>query len=340
MRTMGKQIILLVSIFVLLVLSTSQAAEPLTLVQTIPLPALREGDFDHFAVDLTGHRLFLTAEQGVVEVFDLRTNKLIHTLTDLKEPHSLVYRDDIKKLFVVDGGAAELRIYKSDSYEPIGSVKLIVDCDSMAYDSTSKYMYIVGGGRAAHTPYSFITIVDTTTAKKIADIKVDTNRVEALALEKSGPRFFASFTAMNALGVIDRKKRSLLDTWSITAEGQENVPLAFDESDHRLFTVTRKPSKLVVLDSDSGKVIATLPCTEMVDDLAYDSRTRRIYAPGTEFVDVFQQRDADHYEQIGHVVGAFRAKTAILVPALDRYYLAAPRHGDKAAELRVYKVMP
>ena len=59
-----------------------RAAEPLTLIQTVPLPALREGDFDHFALDLTGHRLFLTAEKGAVEVFDLRTNELrVHKVT-------------------------------------------------------------------------------------------------------------------------------------------------------------------------------------------------------------------------------------------------------------------
>jgi hypothetical protein len=340
MKTMRKQIVLFMTIFMLFAFNSSRAGEPLTLVQTIPLPALREGDFDHFAVDLPGHRLFLTAEQGVVEVFDLRTDKLIRSLTDLKEPHSLVYRGAIKRLFVVDGGASELKIYNSDSYEPIGGVELFIDCDSMTYDSVSKFMYIVGGGRAARTPYSFITVVDTTAAKKLADIKVDTNRVEALALEKSGTRFFANFTGANAEGVIDRNQRTLLATWSIAAEGQENVPLAYDEADHRLFIVTRKPPKLIVLDSDSGKVIASLLCTDMVDDLSYDPGTRRIYAPGTEFIDVFQQRDADRYEQIGRVVGAFRAKTAILVPAQGRFYLAAPRHGDKVAELRVYKVMP
>lgn len=336
---MRKRFIILSTIFVLFAVRVpSRAAEPLTLIQTIPLPTLHDGDFDHFAVDLAGHRLFLTSEQGAVEVFDLRTNKLIRALTDVKEPHSIVYRADLKKLFVVDGGAAEVKIYQAESYKPIGSVKLTVDCDSLAYDSASKYMYIVNGGREAHTPYSFISVVDTTAAKKLADIKVDTNRVEALALEKSGSRLFANLTGENAVGVIDRTKRTLLATWSIADEGQENVPLAFDEAHHRLFVVTRKPSKLIVLDSDSGKVVTTLPCVDMVDDIAYDSGNRRIYAPGTEFVDVYQQNDSDHYEQIGHVPGAFRAKTAILVPELGRYYLAVPHHGDKVAELRAYKV--
>ncbi len=340
MRTARKRCILLMTFFILFVIKSSRAAEPLTLVQTVPLPALREGDFDHFAVDLAGHRLFLTAEQGVVEVFDLRTNKLIQTLTDLKEPHSIVYRADIKKFFVVDGGAAALKIYDGDSYKPLDSVKLTEDADSMAYDPISKYMYIVNGGRAAHTPYSLISVVDTTSAKKLADIKIETNRVEALAVAKSGPRLFANLTGINAVGVIDRKTHMILATWSVAATAEQNVPLAFDEADHRLLLVSRKPSTLIVLNSDSGKVVTTLPCVDMVDDIAYDPKTRRIYAPGTEFVDVFQQSDADRYERIGYVVGAFRAKTAILVPAMGKYYLAAPRHGDKAAELRMYKVTP
>jgi DNA-binding beta-propeller fold protein YncE len=83
----------------------SQIVEPLKRIQTIPMPGLHDGDFDHFAVDVENHRLFLTAEENsAVEVFDLRTNKLIHTITGPNTPHSMVYRADVKKLFVVDGG--------------------------------------------------------------------------------------------------------------------------------------------------------------------------------------------------------------------------------------------
>jgi len=82
MKRLRKQSIFLATIFVLFVFKIPRAAEPLTLIQTVPLPALREGDFDHFALDLTGHRLFLTAEKGAVEVFDLRTNELrVHKVT-------------------------------------------------------------------------------------------------------------------------------------------------------------------------------------------------------------------------------------------------------------------
>src|SRR5260370_22603517 len=216
-------------------LSHAQKEAPLQLVQTIPISGLKEGDFDHFAVDCEGHRLFLSAEKNsAVEVFDLNTNKLIHTITGLDEPHSMLYRADLKKLFVVDGGAAEVRMYDSSSYKYLGGIKLKDDCDSNTYDPATKYLYVVNGGRGAHEPYTLISIIDTTAAKKIADIKIETDTVEALALEKSGPNLLVNITGLNSLGVFHREKRSSLATSSIAQEAQHNGPLAFDEASHRL----------------------------------------------------------------------------------------------------------
>jgi hypothetical protein len=62
----------------------------------------------------------------------------------------------------------------------------------------------------------------------------------------------------------------------LPAETKENLPLVFDEADYRLFAVTRKPPKLLVLDSDNGKVIASLPSVGVVDEISYDSKNKRI----------------------------------------------------------------
>jgi DNA-binding beta-propeller fold protein YncE len=326
-------------LFALAIGSWGQAKAPLVLLQSIPLPRLHDGDFDHFAVDLEGHRLFLTAEKNAaVEVFDLRTNKLIHSLTDIDEAHSMLYRNDLKKLFVVDGGAAEVKIYEGDTYKRLGAIKLEDDADSMAYDPSTKYLYVVNGGKGAHMTYCLISILDTTSDKKLADIKIDSDSVEALALEKSGQRMFVNITGKDAVGVIDLGKRTVIATWPIGQEAKRNVAMAFDEAGHRLFISAINPAKLIVLNSDSGTIVASLPCVSKGDDMTYDPNSKRIYLAGSDFIDVFQQKDADHYEQIGHVPGGFQAKTAILVPQLNRYYLAVPRHEGKAAEVRVFEV--
>ena len=336
MKTM-KHAILAAVILVLLI--PAWAKTPLKLVETTPLPELHDGDFDHFTVDLKGNRLFSTAEENSkVLVFDLKTNKLIHTIQGLKAPHSMVYRGDLNKLFVVDGDLGEVKIYDTESYKPAGTVKVREGADSSSYDPDTKYLYIVETGKDAHQPDSYITIVDTTAAKKVGEIKIDSDDVEAMALEKSGPRLFVNIRGKAEVEVYDRKNHSLLATWPIGDVAKKPTTIAFDEADHRLFVGTRDPGKLIVLDTKSGKVVASFTAASMSDDMVYNATQKRIYFAGTQFVDVFQQRDPDHYEQIGHIPTAFRAKTAILVPELNRYYLAVPHHEKNSAELRVYDV--
>jgi DNA-binding beta-propeller fold protein YncE len=322
----------------------AQKKAPLELVQTIPLPGVHRGMLDHFAVDLEGQRLFLALEHDeMVGVFDLRTNKLIHTISGVQEPHSFLYRPDLKKLFVVDGGAGMVKIYEGDSYNLAGSVELAPDADSMAYDPSTKYMYVASRNRKANPPYVLISVVDTTAGKKLTDVKIDdADGIDGIALEKSGPRMFFNIPSKDVVVVMDREERKVIATWPIEQGGQNAHSMKIDEAHHRLFVVSVDPPRLIVLDTDSGKVVTSLPCVTDVDDINFDPGNKRIYISGSKFVDVFQQQDADHYEQIGHVPTAFHAQTAILVPELNRYYLAVPPHGakQKEAELRVYKVLP
>src|ERR1700731_4529581 len=176
---------------------------PLKLVETISLPGLKDCDFDHFALDLEGHRLFLTGEEnGKVLVFDTSTNKLIHTIEESKAPHAILYRGDLKKLFVVEGDASAVKVYDGESYKPLSEIKVSTDADSIAYDAATHYLYVVNGGREAHTPYSLISVIDTNNSKKLRDIKINSNHVQAILLEKSGPRMFCNITGQNTVEVV------------------------------------------------------------------------------------------------------------------------------------------
>src|SRR3984893_1159893 len=203
---------------------------PLKLVATIPLPGLHDGDFDHFAPDVDGHRLFLTGEENEkVLVLDTNSNQLIHTIDDVKAPHAILFRKDLKKLFVVAGDASAVQVYDSDSYKLLGDIKVAIDADSIAYDPATHHVYVVNGGREAHTPYSLISVIDTDKSKKLRDIKLPTDHVEAIVLEKSGPRMFCNLTGKSAVGVLDRNKSVLQATWPLPAGDTANVAMAFDE---------------------------------------------------------------------------------------------------------------
>jgi hypothetical protein len=132
-------------------------------------------------------------------------------------------------------------------------------------------------------------------------------------------------------------------TWPI-AGAKENVPLQYDESTHRLFLATRKPSRLVVVNSDDGKEVTSLDVADYVDDLAYDSAHHRLYVPGgggAGAVSVVAQRSADKYEVVATVPTKPGAKTARYVPELSKYYVGVPATKEgQSAQILVYDVAP
>jgi DNA-binding beta-propeller fold protein YncE len=126
------------------------------------------------SLDLPSNRLFATSEEeAAIEVFDLKTYKHLHTFTDFKETHNILPLPELKKLLVVDGGASEIKVLDYDSYKLTGHIGLSIDADPIAYDSNTKLLYVVNGGRAAKTPYCLISVVDVTGDKKLADLKLD-----------------------------------------------------------------------------------------------------------------------------------------------------------------------
>jgi DNA-binding beta-propeller fold protein YncE len=327
-----------VNIILFAVAAAGQTRPPLRLLQTIPLPDLKGGDFDHFAVDLSGNRLFLTAEDNnAVEVFDIRANTLIRTIRGLDTPHSLLYLPATRQLWVVDGGDGIIKIFDGNTYAVVETVKLTIGADSAVYDPANHLLYVATGGEDAKMDFSLISIVDTNTRNRVGDIKVNSTNIESMALDENGATLFANVRDRSLVAVIDTKKRAVTSTWPL-GEVRGNTPMAIDEAHRRLFVVGRKPARLIVLDSGSGKIIASLPTAELADDMLFDPESKRIYVDCDEFVVVYVQDDADRYEELGRVPTGFRAKTAVLVPQLKRYFVAAPRHGQKIAELRVYEV--
>ena len=316
----------------------AQSRPPLRLLQTIPLPDLKVGVFDHFDVNLSANKLFLSAEENnAVEVFDIRANTLIHTIRDVDTPHSLLYLPATMQLWVVDGGDGIIKIFNANTYAVVETVKLEIGADSAVYDPANHLLYIATGGEDAKMDSSMISIVDTSTRKRVGDIKVNSTNIESLALDNNGTKLFANLRDRSLVGVIDTKKRAVTSTWPL-GDVHGNTPMAVDEAHRRLFVVGRKPARLIVLDSDTGKIIASLPTAELTDDMLFDPESKRIYVACDGFVVVYVEHDADHYEELGRVPTGFRAKTAILVPQLKRYFVAAPRHGQKIAELMVYEV--
>jgi len=139
---------------------------------------------------------------------------------------------------------------------------------------------------------------------------------------------------------VDRKTQSISASWG-TGGPLANFPMALDEQDHRLFVVTRLPARLIALDTSDGKRVASISAIGDCDDVFYDAQRHRIYAIGGEGgISVFQQRDADHYEEIGRIKTVSGSRTGYFSPDLDKLYVAVRKQQSQSAEIRVYEPLP
>jgi DNA-binding beta-propeller fold protein YncE len=336
---MNKLKLFLAAIFLLGVQPVAaQTAAPLKLATKYDMPAAVKGRFDHLGIDIGGNRLFVVGEEAQqVLVFDLANGKFIRAIK-VDHPHAVLYREDLNRIYITDEGKGVLNIYDGKTYEPLKTVALKVDADSIGYDPATHYLYIDNGGDNAHETFTMLSVVDTNAGAKLADIKLDGDTLEAMALEKSGDRLFLNNPAKNEVEVIDRKTNKVVTSWPVKL-GKGNATMALDESTHRLFVGCRSGA-VVVFDSQTGKELQALPVGKGVDDLMFDPANKRIYATagGAGEVDVYKENEPDQYQSLGHIPSGPGAKTGLLVPQLARLFVAVPPRGTAPAEVYVYQV--
>jgi len=314
---------------------TAAQQETLHPVQTIQLPNGVSGPFDHFGVDLKNKRLFATAENyHAVLVIDIDSGKVIHEISVVK-PHAVLYRDDLDRIYITDGTDGSLKIFDGKTYELHQRIALNKDADSIGYDPIDNLLYVVSGGKDAGQTSSSLSVIDTTAEKKLADIQIDGDTLEAMALDVYRPKLYLNNPSKNEIDVINRWSRKVIASWPVTM-GKRNVAIALDEPHQRLFTACRS-GQLVVFDTNTGKELQSLPITTGVDDLTYDAASARLYAAGNGVVDVIEQTDADHYKPLGRVETGPLAKTARLIPELGRYFVAVPQSGSTSASVAAFE---
>jgi len=331
-------------LFVPAPISKTDAQEklPLRLVQTIPMPNVK-GRIDHMDVDVQGKRLFVAGlENGSLEVVDLGAGKWSKSVPDFKKTQGVAYVPSLNKVFVASGDDAMLRVFRGDSLELIDSVKLEPGPNRVTYDPHTSVLYVGYGGKDAGKDYGEVGIIEAKTDKHVGDIKVDAHPAELL-LDSSGKTLYVFVSASSKVQVADTQKREVVSTWPVSS--QRNGDGAFDEKTHRLFIGTRTPPKMIAMDANTGKEVASLPTVEGMDGVYFNAARKRVYVSGGRDNDVgsvfvYQQKDADHYELIGKIPTRSGAGTSFWSPELNRFFVGAPAHDNEEAAILVFEPQP
>lgn len=284
----------------------SDKVAPITLRSRIALPGVY-GRMDHYAWDSKRQNLIVDAlGNNTVEI--VNSWNRIHTITGLEHPQGSVYVPGLDRILVTSQ-SGKLRIYDAGTYALLKTLDFGAgaNTDNIRYDAAAKLVY-VGYGEGQR---GAMGVVDPMSMERGKDFLLGSHP-ESFQLEKDGARIFVNLPDQESFGVIDRKTGTVTK-WKIPGN-TNNHTMALDEANHRLFACSLQPGRLTVVDTETGKVVATLPCGLGVDDIWYDAVLKRIYAPGSGAIDVFQQADADHYEVLARIpVGAGAGSTSYYI---------------------------
>ena len=297
----------------------------------IPLGQIR-GRIDHLGIDAARQRLYV-AELGndSVGVVDLKDRKRVRTITGLREPQGIGYVPSSDTLYVANAGDGSVRLFQGGELTPVGQIALGDDADNVRVDDAAHRVF-VGCGSGA------LAVIDTASRTKIADVSLKAHP-ESFQLERTGQRIFVNVPDAHEIAVVDRSTNRQVASWA-TNGLRANFPLALDEPSGQVIAVFRHPAKVGVFSEKDGRFLNAFDTCGDSDDAFVDSKRHRVYVScGEGFADVFAAQ-GDGYVKVGHVATAAGARTALFVPAIDRFLLAVRATATEPAAIWVFRPAP
>jgi hypothetical protein len=327
---MTKDLLLLMAFFLATPTPTNAqpAKPPLSLAQTISLPQVT-GGMNHFAADAKRGRFFFTATTDkTLFVIDLDSGKVISTITGYS-PAATRFAPDLDVLCV--SGAKAVTFYDGDSYHELGRVELNSSVDEMQYDPKTHRLYAGLQDRAAPG----IAVIDVSDRKLLTKIKLP-SPPQGFVIDGAGAKLYANTPGAKQVTIVDCQNQAVLSEWKLS-EAVSNFPAALDEKNHRLLIGCRKPSRMLAIDIDSGKTVASAEIGEDTDDMSFDPVARCAYlACGSGVISVIQQIDADQYRALPNIPTGDGARNSLFIAERKGFYVGVPKQKDTPTQLRCY----
>ncbi len=293
-------------------------AAPLSPETPIQVPD-SSGGFDFLKVDEAGHRLLANhTGNGTLDVFDLADGKLLKHIPTGKA-QDVAVDSAAGKYFVSVSKEQKIAIIDSAKLEVIGEIKLDGPADAIALDPASHLLYV------GHDDEKDLWVVDTRLGKVTATIAIPVGP-EVIVHDPAGARLFQNIKTNDSVLVIDAKTNSVRETWS-TAPAKSPHGLAYNPANHHLFSAGTN-GILVVLDSESGKSLGSMEIAKGVDQIVFDSASKRVYcACGSGKISVGEDSETG-LKSLGDVDSAAGAKTLACDPQSHAVWIA---YSDKKA---------
>ena len=271
-----------------------------------------EGGWDILTIDPTANRLYLSHATKVV-VVDLGKNSVIGEITDTPGVHAFVAVPELQRGFSSNGKEDKASVVDLKTLQTTSKIDTGRNPDAIVYEPKRHEVYVFN-----HTGNS-CTVIDPKSASVITTIQLG-GSPEFAAVDKAAGRIYCNIEDKSEVAVIDADKHEVVARWSL-APGEGPSGIALDAGHHRLFAGCHN-KMMVMLDTESGKVVGSVPIGSGVDGCAFDDATQLAFASCGDGTATIAREQAPNKLAVVQILKTERgARTMALDPETHRIYL-------------------
>jgi DNA-binding beta-propeller fold protein YncE len=279
-----------------------------------------DGGTDYVSVESATGRVFVSRSTHVM-VVEGATGKVLGDIPNTPGVHGAGIVTKAGHGFTTNGVDQTVTMFDLKTLAVLKQIKVGPGLDGIMYDEPDDKVILTNHSR----PIGTLTALDPVTGDIVATVELEDTAPEGAAADGKG-HIFVNNEGKNTIQVIDVKTWKATSSWPLApCEGPTGI--AYDKAQNRIFSGCNKTS--VVLDANTGKVVATIPNGTRVDALGWDPAKQLIFIPngGEGNVTVAHQDSADKYTVVATVPTFAGAKTICVDPATHNVYLFQPERG-------------
>jgi DNA-binding beta-propeller fold protein YncE len=291
-------------------------AAPFKVLKKITLGG--EGGWDYLTVDAEARRLYITRGSHVM-VMDLDKETLVGDIAKTTGVHGVALAPKWKQGFTSNGGDSTATLFSLETLKETARVKVGAKPDAILYDPASDRVFTFNAGSGDATALA----ADTGTVA--GSVKLG-GRPEFAVADGKG-MLYVNIEDKNEVVAFDAKELTVKSRWPL-APGATPTGLAMDRVKRRLFSTCRN-EKMVILEADSGKILATLPIGNGTDACIFDSAAGLAFSSNKDgTLTVVDEPTDGNYRVLANVPTQLGAKTMALDPKTHKLYLATAQFKD------------
>src|SRR5258705_12764408 len=283
-----------------------------------------DGGTDYVAVEPATGRVFVSRGDHMM-VVEGATGKVLGDITNTPGVHGAGIATRAGHGFTTNEGDQTVTMFDLKTLAVIKRIMVGQGLDGVMYDEPDDKIILTNHSR----PIGTLTAIDPHTGDIVATVELEDTAPEGAAADGKG-HIFVNNETKNTIQVIDVKTWKATASWPL-APCAGPTGIAYDKASNRIFSgCNRKP---VVVDADTGKIVATIANGTRVDALGWDPSKKLIYIPngGEGNVTVVHQESPDKYTVVATVATFAGAKTIAVDPKTHNAYLFQPERGPAPA---------